>query len=89
MSASLKEYKSELNVLYIHFKSLNGKFTIAKEAIYTYLLSQESKLKFINLQLNWCPPKWVTLVLKQTRLQYLTIVNFLGLTKIRSDFNLQ
>ena len=54
MSVSLKGCEFEQTVLSIHFKSFNDKCAIVKEAQNPYLLSQESKLKRVCLQLNWC-----------------------------------
>ena len=44
-----------------------------KEAQDTNLLSQESKLARFNLQLNWCPPKSTTPVLRRMLFQYLLV----------------
>ena len=66
MSESLKLCKFEHTELSIHFELFNDECVIVKEAKDTNLLSQESKLTRINLQLNWCPSKSTTPVLKQT-----------------------
>ena len=62
-SGSLKGYKFEHTELSIHFKSFNDEWTIVEEAQDANLLSQESKLTRVNLQLNWCPSESTTLVL--------------------------
>ena len=41
----------------IHFESFDKGCVTIKEAYDTYLLSQETKLKRINLLLNLCPSK--------------------------------
>ena len=63
MSGSLKGYKFEHTELSIHFKSFNDEWTIVEEAQDANLLSQESKLTRVNLQLHWCPSESTTLVL--------------------------
>ena len=65
MSVSLKGCKSEHTELSIHFESFNDECTIMKEAQDANLLSQESKLTRVNLQLNWCTLKSTTPVLKR------------------------
>ena len=59
MSISLKGCKFEHIELSIHFESFNDECAIVKEAHDANLLSQESKLTGVNLQLllNWCPAK--------------------------------
>ena len=63
MSVSLKGCNFEHTELSIHFKSFNGECAFMKEAKDTNLLSQESKLMRVNLQLNLCPSKSTTPVL--------------------------
>ena len=60
MSVSFKGCYSYHTELSIHFESFNDKCAIVKEAQDAYLLSQESKLTRVNLQLNWCLSKWTT-----------------------------
>ena len=55
MSVSLKGCKFEYIELSIHFESFNAKCAIVKEAQDANLLSQESKLTRVYLQLIWCP----------------------------------
>ena len=64
MSASLKGCDFEHTKLSIHFKSFNDNNAIVKEAKGTNLLSQESKLRRVNLQLNLFPSNSTTPVLK-------------------------
>ena len=71
MSVSLKGYKFEQTKQSIHFESFNDEFAIVKEAQDANLLSQESKLTCVNLQLNGCPSKLTTPVLKRILFQYL------------------
>ena len=73
MSVSLQRCKFEQNELSIHFESFNDEFAIVKEAQDTNLLVQESKLTRFNLQLNWCPSKWTTSVLKRVLFKYLQV----------------
>ena len=76
--------------LSIHLESFNDRCALVKEAQDAYLLSQESKLTRVNLQLNWCPSK--STVLKRIPFQYLelkTIMDFLGHTKSWSDYDMQ
>ena len=54
-----------------HFKSFNDECAIEKEAMDANVLSQESKLTRVNLQLNLCPSKSTTPVLKL--FQYLKV----------------
>ena len=68
MSVSLKDTKRS-----IHFESFNDECAIIKEAKDTNLLSQESKLTRVNLQLYWCLSKSTTPVLKQILFQYLKV----------------
>ena len=57
MSASLNGQNSEHSVLSIHFEWFNNECVTIKEALDTYPLSQDTKLKRVNLLLDWCPPK--------------------------------
>ena len=57
-------FKFEHTELSIHFESFNDECAIVKEAQDANLLSQESKLARVNLQLKWCPSKSTTPVLK-------------------------
>ena len=67
MSVSLKGCKFAHMELSIHFKLFNDECAIMKEAQDANLLSQESKQTRVNLQLNWCPSKSTTPVLKRIR----------------------
>ena len=64
-----------------------------KEAKDANLLSQESKLTCVNLQLNLCPSKSTTPVLKTDTFSILeskfTSMNFLGQTTSWSDYDMQ
>ena len=73
MSVSLKRCKFEPIELSIYFESFNDECAIVKEAQDTNLLSQESKLRHVNLQLNWCPSKSDTPFLKWILFQYLKV----------------
>ena len=64
MSVSLKGCNFEHTELSIHLESFNDEFAIMKEAKDTNLLSQESKLTRVNLNLTLCPSKSTTPVLK-------------------------
>ena len=55
MSLSLKGCIFEHTKLSIHFESFNDECVIVKKAKDANLLSQESKLTRVNLQLNLCP----------------------------------
>ena len=66
MTGSLKVCNFEHTELSIHFESFNDECAIVKEAKYANLLSQESKLTRVNLQLNLCPSKSTIPVLKRT-----------------------
>ena len=57
MSVSLKGCNFEHIELSIHFELFNHEYAIVKEAKDANLLSQESKLTHVNLQLNLCPSK--------------------------------
>ena len=63
MSVFLKGCIFEHAELSIHFLSFNDECTIVKEAMDANLLSQESKLTRVNLQLNLCLSKSTTPVL--------------------------
>ena len=65
MSVSLKGCTFEHTELSIHIESFNDECAIVKEAHDTTLLCQESKLTRVNLQLNLCPSKSTTPVLKR------------------------
>ena len=73
MSVSLKGCKFEHTELSIHFESFNDECAIVKEAQDANQLSQESKLTRVNLELNWCPSKSTTPVLKRILFQYLKV----------------
>ena len=60
MSVFLKGCKFEHTEVSIHFWSLNDEYAIVKEAKDANLLSQESKLRRVNLQLKY-PSKSTTL----------------------------
>ena len=64
MSVSLKGCKFEHIVLSTHFKLFNDIRAIVKEARDANMLSQESNLTRVNLQLNWCPLESTIPVLK-------------------------
>ena len=61
MSVSLKGCNFEHTELSVHFESFNDTCAIVTEAKDANLLSQESKLTPVNLQLNLCPSKSTTL----------------------------
>ena len=73
MSVFLKGCNFEHTELSIRFESFNDECAIVKEATYAYLSSQESKLTRVNLQLNLCPSKLTTPVLKRILFQYLKV----------------
>ena len=73
MSVVLKGCNFEHTDMSIHFLSFNEELAIVIEAKDANLLSQESKLTRVNLQLNLCPSKSTTPVLKRILLQYLKI----------------
>ena len=79
MSVSLKGCKFEHTKLSIHFESFNDECAIVKERQYANLLSQESKLTHVYLQLNWCPSKLTTPVLKRIHFQYLKVKSYVHL----------
>ena len=88
MSVSLKGIKYEHTELSIHFESFNDECAIVKGAKDVNLLSQESKLTRVNLQLNSCPSKSTTPVLKRILFQYLK-VNLQTHTTSWSDYDMQ
>ena len=73
MSVFLKGCHFEHAELSIHFLSFNDEYAIVKEAKDANILSQESKLTRVNLQLNLCPSKSTTPVLKRILFQYLNV----------------
>ena len=73
MPETLKGFNFEHTELSIHFESFNDECAIVKEAHSTYLFSHELNLTRINLQLNWCPSKSTTPVLKPILYQYFKI----------------
>ena len=64
MSVILRGCNFENTKLSIHFLSFNDECAIVKEAKDANSLSQESKLTRVKLQLNLCPSKSTTPVLK-------------------------
>ena len=74
MSVSLKGYKFEHTELSIYFESFNDECAIVKEALDANLLSKESKLTRVKLQLNWCLSKSNAPVLKRIHFQYLKVI---------------
>ena len=70
MSVFLMGCDFEHTELSIHFQSFNDECAIVQEA---NLLSQESKLTRVNLQLNVCPSKSTTPILKRILFQYLNV----------------
>ena len=70
MLVFLKRCDFEHTKLSIHFLSFNDECAIVKESKDANLLSQESKLTHLNLQLNLCPSKSTTPVLKRILFQY-------------------
>ena len=73
MSAFLKGCHFEHTELSIHFYTFNDECAIVKESKDANLLSQESKLTRVNLQLNLCPSKSTTPVLKWILFQYIKV----------------
>ena len=73
MSISLKGCKFEHAELSRYFESFNDECAVVKGAQDANLLSKESKLTRVNLQLNWCPSKPTTPVLKRILFQYLKV----------------
>ena len=70
MPVFLKGCNFEHTELSIHFLSFNNECAIVKESKDANLLSRESKLTHLNLQLNLCPSKSTTPVLKRILFQY-------------------
>ena len=70
MSIFMKGRNLEHTELSINFLSFNDEGAIVKEAKDANLLSQESKLTCVNLQLNLCPSRSTTPVLKRILFQY-------------------
>ena len=73
MLVYLKGCKFEHTVLRFHFESFNDECAIMKAAQGTNLLSQESKRRHVIMQLNWCPSKSTTPVLKRIIFQYFKV----------------
>ena len=73
MSVILKWCNFEHTKLSIHYLSFSDECTIVKEAKDANSLSQESKLPRVKLQLNLCPSKSTTPVLKRILFQYLKV----------------
>ena len=73
MSVFLKGCDFEHTEQSIHFESFNDECAIVKEANDANPLSQESKPTHVNLQLNLCPSKSTTPVLKRILCQYLKV----------------
>ena len=73
MSLSLKGYNFEHTKLSVHFESFNDECAFVRESKDANLLSQESKLARVNLQLNLSPSKSTSPVLKRTLFQYLKV----------------
>ena len=73
MLVILRGCNFENTKLSIHFLSFNDECAIVKEAKDANSLSQESKLTLVKLQLNLCPSKSITPVLKLILLQYLKV----------------
>ena len=71
MSVILKGCNFEHTKLSIQFLSFNDECAIVKEAKDANSLSQESKLTRAKLQLNLCPSKSTTPVIKRILFQYL------------------
>ena len=70
MSVILKGCNFEHTKLSIVFQSFNNENAIVKEAKDTNSLIQESKLTRVKLQLNLCPSKSTSPVLKRILFQY-------------------
>ena len=73
MLVSLKGCQFEYTKLSIHLESFNDECAIVKKAQGANLLSQESILTSVNLQLNWCPSKSTIPVLKWILFQYIQV----------------
>ena len=69
----LKGCNFEHTELTIHLKSFNDECAIVNEAKDANLLSQESKLTRVNLQLNLFPSESTTPVLERILFQYLKV----------------
>ena len=74
MSVFSKGCNFEHTELSIQFLSFNDECAIVKEAKDPNLSSQGSKLTRVNLQLNLCPPKSTTPVLKRILFRYLKVI---------------
>ena len=70
MSGFLKRCNFKHTELLFHLKSFNDECAV-KEANDANLLRQESKLTRVKLQLNLCPSKSTTHVLKRILFQYI------------------
>ena len=73
MSVILTGCNFEHTKLSIRFLSFNDECAIVKEAKDANSLSQKSKLTRVKLQLNLCPSKSTTPVLKRILFQYLKV----------------
>ena len=73
MSIFLNGCNFEHTELSIHFLSFNDECAIVKETENANMLSQESKLTLVNLQLILCSSKSTTPVLKRILFQYLKV----------------
>ena len=73
MSVVSKGCSFEHIELSIHFLSFNDECAIVKEAKDANLLSQKSKLNRVNVQLNLCPSKSTSPVLKRILFQYIKV----------------
>ena len=73
MAVILRGCNYEHTKLSIHFLSFNDECAIVKEAKDANSLSQESKVTHVKLQLNLCPSKSTTPVLKRILFQYLKV----------------
>ena len=73
MSVILKGCNFVHTKLSINFESFNDECAIVKEAKDANSSSQESKLTRVKLQLNLCPSKSTTPVLKRILFQYLKV----------------
>ena len=74
MSVILRGCNFENTKLSIHFSSFTDECAIMKEAKRANSLSQESKLTRVKLQLNLCPSKSTTPVLKRILFQYPKVI---------------
>ena len=73
MSVILNGCYFEHTKLSIHFLYFYDEYAIVKEAKDANSLSQVSKLTRVKLQLNLCPSKSTTPVLKRIHFQYLKV----------------